>query len=395
MKIPKERQAQKSLRTYIKHVGNHAKHGMVKCTLLFLAFLLISSCTPPRETIKAGVIAPLTGDFASYGIAMRNGIEIAKDEINFKGGIQGRPVEVFFEDACLPKDSLTSADTLVNAKDVDFISGVFCIIGVNPIATVTEKANMSLMVTAAVPDSVLISGGYIFSTNVAIKNEASAQADFAIDNLHSKTAGVVFIDSDFGISFKNGFVKRFQERGGIVLLQDKIDFAGVDFRSQLTKVKEKNPDVLLAVHLGNQMGILLEQAKELGIKARIIGTYEAEDPAVLSIAKDSAEGFIISTHQSKDNPTKEWFVKEYERRFHDPPALVASNAYDALILQTRAYAHCNGDRVCIKEKLKSSLNYEGASGVFSILPDHTSDKAIMFKIVENGAFHSISILENH
>ena len=232
-----------------------------------------------ESTVKVGVVIPMTGDAAVYGEEIRRGLELASEDLG-----SDKP-EIIYEDACLANEAMKTAQKLVLADGVDMITGVFCIPSVNAITPLTKEKNMSVMMTASVPESLVDLNAHVFSPNSAIKDEAYAQAEYAFEKLGARTASIVWMNSDFGSSYSKNFQKRFVTLGGKVVSNEPLEFFGADYKSELSKAKSHNPDVLLAVHFGTQMGLILKQSQEIGLDARIIGTYESEDQFIIDSAK--------------------------------------------------------------------------------------------------------------
>ena len=149
-----------------------------------------------------------------------------------------------------------------------------------------------------------------------------------------------------------------------------------------------DPDVLLIIHFGSSLGNAIKQARELGITATMMGDYESEDPTVLEFAGDAAEGFIISSSQPKERSAAVVsFEKRYQEHYGEFPDVLAANGYDALQLQVRSYVACAGDTDCMAEKLATTKDYSGVSGVITINPsDHSTKKSTVFKVVKDGKF---------
>ncbi|MEK6964249.1 MAG: ABC transporter substrate-binding protein [Nanoarchaeota archaeon] len=353
-----------------------------------LLLFLVACTSQTTDKIKIGVVAPFTGDAGVYGEATEHAIKILRSELD---PALNQKLEIYYEDACLAKEAINSVQKLVDGNNVDLITGVFCIPSVNPIVTKTKPLQINVMMTAAVPDSILDLNGYVFSPNSAIKDEAFAQAEFAYNTLKARTASVLWMNSDFGLSYSKHFSERFTQLGGSILSNEPMEFFGVDYRTELTKVEGKNPDVLLAVHFGNQLGVVLKQAKELGISAKIIGTYEAEDPTILKIAGQGAEGlFLTSPVGNENNPVADRFRSQYQELYGQPPTTIAVMAYDALKLQIEAYQSCKGDKACMLDYLYKVKDYQGASGTFSISSQGTAKRTFVFKQVRNGVYTIIN-----
>ena len=356
------------------------KQLWVGLVTLVIIILVIISLIPKqdKDIIKVGIISPLTGDFGTYGEDVRKGVSIALEEEEFEN------VEVIYEDACLPKDAIKAINKLVNVDDIDLISGVFCIVSVEPILAMTNSTN--IMMVASVPDSFIGISENLFSSHFAIKDEAEAEARFAYNELGARKSAILYLNNAFGISYLNNFKSEFEKLGGSVVAQEALDIYSGDFRTPLTKIKSKGAEVTLVVHLGTELGLILKQAKELEINSDLIGTYEAEDVSVLSSAGVAAEGFWISSLEIKEQGKSASFNNLFISKYGESPTLVSRNAYDAIKLQINAFKECDGETNCINEHIRSVENYEGASGTFNISEGGTAVKNIIFKTVRDGKF---------
>jgi branched-chain amino acid transport system substrate-binding protein len=337
-----------------------------------------------QNMIKAGVITPLTGDMGIYGQDIRKGLELAKEDIYKE---TGREIELIYEDSCLPKETLTSTNKLINIDEINFITGGFCAIGVPVINTVTNPKKITNIIAASTADTAFNDGEYLFSTSLTAREEAYAQAEFVFKELNAETASIVYLNTDFGATYNNYFTKRFEELGGKIIDSEEVDIFSNDYKTTLTKIKANEPEALLVIHVGNQLAVLLKQIKELGIDSNLLGNYESEDINILSSAGKAAEGYMFSTTQTKEQTkTQKDFEKRFEEKYSEKPDFLAKSAYDGLMLQAKAYIDCDGEKECIKEKLLEVKDYKGASGDFSIGEDGTAIKQVNFKIVKDGKF---------
>lgn len=360
-------------------------YGAVIVLAVIVALFLIAN-VKSDDKVRVGVVIPLTGDASIYGEAIRNGMTLAQEDI------KDSKLEVIYEDACLAQDALKSGQKLVNIDGVDMISGVFCIVAVNGLIPVTKDKKIPIMMTAAVPESLVNQNAFVFSPNSAIRDEAYAQAEYAYNVLGARNASVLWMNSDFGDSYSKNFEKRFVELGGKVLTNEPLEFFGTDYKTDLTKVKDKSPDVLLAVHFGTQMGLILKQSKEVGLKSKIIGTYESEDQFIVDSAAGGAEGLILSTPVGgKRGSVYEDFTRRYYEKFNEEPPLVARMGYDSLMIEVNAYKSCNGaDKDCVVQKMTDLKNYDGASGIFDMSSDGTGKRTFIFKTVKNGTYVALN-----
>lgn len=346
--------------------------------------ILLAACAAAEDEIRLGATLPLTGDLASYGNLIKDGIELAVDDLKKNG----TGVKVFYEDVPVPGPAaLTAINKLVSQDKIQGLTGNFWNPAIPIMAPVIMRNKIPAFHTAAADDLILDSGDYIFSTNTKIKDEAFRLADHAWNELHAKTASVLFISTTFGDHFQKHFIQRFTELGGKVLFVDKTNLGDSDLRPSLLRVRGSNPDVFFAAYFGNNLGITLKQAREVGIRQPILGDYESEDPSVLETAGPAAEGLQFFVGEAEQgSPAAEAFRAKFKERFHYEPRILGANSYDATLILVNALVHCKGVPECTKDEIYRTKDYEGASGRFSIDAEGAAQKQFFLKTVESGAF---------
>lgn len=337
--------------------------------------------------ITFGALAPLTGPAAVLGENMRNGMELAREDAITKHSLNSFAIK--YEDACDGTSTTDAVTKLVNIDQVRVIASSFCIVGLDAVMPITEENKVIVFNTAANPEPML-GKQYVFSTNFTIRNDAARLAEYARGQ-GAERAGIIHFATSFGESYRDNFTDTFVKSGGVVTVSEGAGISQTDFRTSLTKIKATNPDVLVLVHFGASLGSAIKQARELGIAAPIIGDYESEDPTVLEYAGIAAEGFVISSSQpdAETNAVSD-FARRYEERYGKAPDVLATNAYDSVMLQADAYISCAGDTDCMKAELEKVANYDGVSGRVTINPeDHSVEKPNVFKVVRNGKFEMV------
>ncbi len=366
------------------------KKTIIGALVLIIIVASISLKTKNEESsdlknLKFGAIVPLTGQIAVLGERIRNGIELAREDVIQEYKLES--FEILYQNACDSKTSIDAARKLVNVDKVKIISSSFCLFGIEPIIPILEEDEVLLFNTAANPEEVL-NKKYVFSTNFTIRDDAYGLAEYAAEGLGAKTAAIIHLDTIFGESYKQNFENKFKEYGGELVESVGKSPDATDFRTDITKIKAKNPDVLIIIHFGSSLGNAIKQTRELGLQVPIMGDYESEDPTVITFAGEAAEGFIISSSQpEKESKEVVGFVEKYLERFGELPDVLAVNAYDAVRMQADAYIICNGDIECVVNKLESIKNYSGVSGSMTINPeDHSVEKPNVFKVVKDGEF---------
>jgi branched-chain amino acid transport system substrate-binding protein len=345
----------------------------------------INKTNKVEDKVVFGALTPLTGQVAVLGERMKNGMELAKEDVISRGIIKNFDMQ--YQDAFDAKSSTNAVQKLIYTDKVKVISSAFFIPAIEAVDPITEKEHVIMFNTAANPET-LLNRQFLFSTNVAIREDSYKMAEYAYNVLGARTASLIQLQTSFGESYKVNFTKRFEELGGKVLSSDAKSPDANDFRTEVARIKSMNPDVLLIAHFGSSLGNAVKQAREVGIKAPIMGDYESEDPTVLNLAGKAAEGMIISSSQP-ENATESIlnFQKRYKAKFGEEPDVLATNAYDAVMIQATAYAACNGDTTCMAKEISSTSNYVGVSGNITVdAKDHSVSKPTMFKIVKDGKF---------
>ena len=337
--------------------------------------------------IKIGVIAPLTGNFGLIGERMRNGFELAKEDILKDGEVSS--LDLVYEDACQPKEAVSVARKLIQADHVNILGGSFCVVGFVPVVPIFEQAKIITFNTAPNPDSVL-GKKYVISTNTSIREKAAQIALYAHNNLKAKTAALIYYNTPLGKDYDKYFTQNFEKAGGKVISSEITLVDATDFRTPLAKLKSLNPDLIFVVQLAKPLGILLKQAQELGITSILMGNSSNEDPTVLSAAGTASEGFVIQSDEPFPKTDKiNDFTKRFEKKFGQKPDVFAANGYDALQLQVEAYSKCKGDTECMLKEFHNTIDYPGVSGNITIKEDGSASKPTIFKVVKNGKFVEI------
>src|ERR1700756_2241068 len=243
-----------------------------------LAIALLSGAAR-AETIKIGVNEPLTGAFAASGTYVVNGAKIAADEINAKGGILGKQIELVIEDnKSNPTEAAAVAEKLITRDKVPVIMGAW---GSSLTLAVMPKLmeyETPMVVETSSSSKITTSGNpYIFRISPTSEMEAKAFAPM-VKTLGIKKADLLGTNNDFGLGAMQEFSKMLKAAGAEVGVQETMDPKAVDFSAQLAKIKASGGDTLFVTSDVSQVTVILKQAKEQQIKAHIITTGGSVSP---------------------------------------------------------------------------------------------------------------------
>jgi len=332
--------------------------------IIFLQFSLTGNAVKEQETIKIGVMIPLTGNLGNFGQNWMTAIEIAVDEINNNGGINGKKVEMIYEDSkCDPKESVTIVTKLINIDKVPVIIGDVCSGSTLSAAPIAESNKVVLISPGASSPKITNAGDYIFRDYPSDSYQGKFSAELAYDRLGKRNAAVLSPINDYSLGVKDVFENRFIELGGNIVLEETYNEGTKDLRSQITKIKQTNPDVIFLTAYPDELVIAIKEINELGIKSQILGTETMDDPNIPNKVGDAAEGVIYSKPYS---PLTDDFKKAMRENLGNDEIIAgAPNAYDAVKIIANILKKVGPDGEEIKNELYKVKNYQGISGKIS------------------------------
>ncbi len=321
--------------------------------------------------ITIGFVGPLTGDAAAYGEPSKNGVEIAVKEINAAGGINGRQVNVVYEDGkCDGQGAASAAQKLVNSDKVKMIVASECSGGVFGLAPVIKQANVAVIATLATNPKVAGLSEYIVRNAPNDAKRGVMLADYAKKSGYKKVA-VIAEQTDYAQGIKSTFVDQAKKDGLEIVASEDFVTNTADFRSILTKIKQTNPDVLLIdPQTGAAAVRVAEQARQIGIKAPFIGS-EFNGPEV-SGAGAATEGFVVAVAPGlAAGKEGDAFLAAYKAAYGVEPsyAYYAGASYDATKLFAQAIASVGEDATKVKDYLHNLGSYTGTIGNYSFGAD--------------------------
>jgi len=324
--------------------------------LLFFSILLLAGCaqTADQDTIKLGVILPLTGEAASYGNAGRSGVDLAIKEVNDAGGINGRMLEAIYEDDACTKQSVSAIQSLMDVKSVDAILGFVCSSAAGPAVPVAQENKMPVVIIAASAPA-LTAGDYIFRIYPSDSLQGKYQAEYLYNDLGKRKVAIVYVKNDWGQGLHDVFVQRFEELGGKVVADESVLQDQTDMRTVIMKVKASDPDAIVAPLYVVTGLAFVKQAKDAGIDVPMIGGDSFGTPDFYS--KPEADGMMFTT---ANIATPDDFKKTIEDR-GGTMNIITPLGYDAV----KIYAQVMREAGTEKSAVKDALSKGAFSGISS------------------------------
>lgn len=327
------------------------------------------------ETVTIGFMGPLSGDAALYGESIRRGVELAQQEID-------APIEIIYEDSkCTGKDAVSAINKLITADNVQAIIGEACSGATLAAAPIAEQNQVVLISGASTSPDITDAGDYIFRTIPSDALQGRFSADLVYGDGH-RTLAVLYTNEEYGLGFQRVLTERFAELGGEVVAVETMERGSVDARTQLTKIRDADPDALFVIANSPDSGVAaLQQAQELGIGAALYGPEAFNTEEILNSAGEAMEGMKIVSVSTGTSAFKE----RHEQAHGQGPGPFAAQGYDAY--QALAMAVNQGATTGreIKDTLYDVL-FEGASGSISF--DGNGDVSGNYDVyvAQDGAF---------
>ncbi len=310
---------------------------VVEVVALAMAGLLVfTGCgEKSADSIKIGAIGPLSGPVAVYGVDCKNGIELAVEEINAAGGINGKKIEIVSEDdEGNPEKSVNAYKKIVTKDKAKFIVGSLtsgCTMAIAPLA---QAQKVVLIAPAATAPAITDAGDYVFRACFIDPFQGTVGAKFAAETLGSKKAAILYdIGNDYSVGLTDNFVKTFEAAGNSIVAKESYSTGDKDFNAQLTKIKNSNPDVVYLPDYYGTVALIAKQLRAQGINTPIVGA-DGWDGLTDNAGDEVLNGFY-SNHYAADSTegAVKKFVDSYkEKNDGKTPTAFAALGYDAVYM---------------------------------------------------------------
>lgn len=335
------------------------------------------------DNIKVGVYVDLSGATSSFGKSTKNGIELATEEINNNGGVNGKKLQLVIEDdQGRPEQAKTVVSKLINQDKVQVVLGEVASTNSLAAAPVAQEAKIPMITPSSTNPKVTQIGDYIFRVCFKDDFQGSSMAKFAATNLKAKTAAIFGdVNSDYSKGLTKYFTDEFEKLGGKIIDKQAYTQNDADFKSQLTNMRAKNPDVIYVPGYYGEVGIIVKQARELGMEMPFLGGDGWDSPDLWDLGGDSLKNAYITNHYSVDDPAEniQKFVKAYQAKFAGrTPDSLAALAYDATYLLADSLKRAeSADPTKLRDAIAATKEFVGVTGTISINDSRDADKSLV------------------
>ena len=348
------------------------------------------------DTIKIGANIEMTGGSASFGKSAQNGIKLAIDAENAKGGVLGKKLELVVADNKSEAAEATNAMQKLIAQDK-----VIAVIGPNlsSASIAATSINTSAKVLAITPmgtnpnvtvDKDGKTKDFMFRACFIDPFQGTVMATFAKDKVNAKNVAILVDNSsDYAKGLAQFFKEAFTKGGGKIVAEESYLQKDTDFKATLTKIKASNPDMIYVPGYYQEVGMIVKQAREMGLNVPMAGGDGWDSAKLPEIAgKAALNNTYFSSLYSPDDDSKlnKDFVAAYQKAYNEKPDVFAALAYDSALLVINAIKSANAlDTVKIKDAMAKTAGFSGVSGNVTFNEQHNPVKSAVIIEYKDGA----------
>ncbi len=376
------------------------KKSLKVLTSALVSTLVLAGCAAgggdsKGNTVKIGLNYELSGPVSTYGTSLVNGIEFAVKEINAKGGVLGKQIELIkVDNKSLGEEAANVSSRLATRDKVVAILGPATSGNVKAALPPAEENKVPLISASSTADDVTVDSNgkvreYVFKTCFSDSFQGVTMANFAAKELgHLKTAILRDNTSDYSLGLTKAYKETYAGLGGKIVAEEAYQAKDTDFKTLLTTIKASNPDVLFVPGYYEEVGLIIKQARELGLNVPVLGADGFDSPKLLEIAgADNLNGTYYSNHytSSDTSPDVVAFRKAFNAEFKSDPDAFNALGYDMAYMVMDALERAGEvDREKLKTALAETKNFDGITGNLTIDSFHNPIKAVTILEVKDG-----------
>jgi len=342
------------------------------------------TATPAAQAsaILIGEYGSMTGATATFGTSSHDGVMLAVEEINAKGGVLGMQIKIILEDdQSKAEEAVNAVQKLINRDHVVGIIGEVASKRSLAAGGVCQKYKVPMLSPASTNPDVTKTGDYIFRTCFTDDFQGLVCGQFAVKKGWKKVAVLTDVQNDYSKGLSKFFKQAYEKQGQIVA-DESYREGDKDFKAQLTKIKGTNPDAVFLPGYYTDVGLIVRQARDLGITVPFFGGDGWDSAETLALG-EIVNGCFYSNHYSSDDPSPavQAFIKAYQAKYNQIPDAMAILGYDAARVMADAIQRAGkAEPAAIRDALAKTKDFPGASGTITIDENRNARKPI--RIVE-------------
>jgi branched-chain amino acid transport system substrate-binding protein len=346
------------------------------------------------DVIVIGHVGSLTGNEATFGDSTDKGIQLAVEDVNARGGVQGRRVKLItLDNQGKPEESVTVATRLAVDEKASVLLGEVASSRSIAMAAVADERGVPMISPSSTNPAVTKENGkvrpYVFRVCFIDPFQGTVMARFARETLKlSKVAVLRDVKNAYSVGLSDIFLAKFKELGGAIVDDQSYKAGDQDFKAQLTAIKGKKPEGIYVPGYYTDVALIARQARELGLRQPLMGGDGWDSAKLFEIGGKAMDGCYYSNHYSPDDPSPriQEFVARYKAKFGAVPDSLAAQGYDAAQVAIDAMGRAKSlTGAAIRDAIAATKDFPGVTGVITIDADHNAVKPAVVLAIQNGA----------
>lgn len=361
--------------------------------LTLYSCLVMFGCVQNDTDLRIGALLALTGNAANYGISLRQGIDMAVDDINSNGGINGKKIKIIYEDS--QGDATTGLSGFRKLATINKVSVVIGSISSVVLATapVADEEEVIFVNSSAISPKICDkAGGYLFSVMVSGAQEAEFMAFDFVKKHGKQPIAVLYSNNSSGVDTKEAFVQELANAGGNLVLSQGYELGSTDFRTELAKIYESGARAIyLIAFSSNEFATVLRQAKEMGLDIQWYSYSGFETRETLELAVDAAEGvFYTYPDYSSVNERMTDFQDAYQLKHGTWADIYTVTSYDAVWFIAESIKKYGSNVSDLRTGMREDSSFVGISGPLRFEDNQCVIRPLIWKTVKNGLYSPVN-----
>jgi branched-chain amino acid transport system substrate-binding protein len=356
-------------------------------------FLAVACSKKESSEILIGHVASLTGSEATFGQSTDNGIKLAFDELNKAGGVKGKKLVLkTLDDQGKPEEAQVAATRLIVNEKVQLLIGEVASSRSLAMGPVAEKNKIPMISTASTNPKVTLdqSGNtlkYVFRVCFIDPFQGTVMAKFARENMKiSKVAVLRDVGNAYSVGLADFFEDTFKKMGGEIVTDQSFKAGDQDFKAQLTKIRETNPEAIYVPAYYTDVGLISRQVRELGMKVPLMGGDGWDSEELYKISQGALNGSFFSNHYTTESPDErvKSFIEKYKAAYGSVPDALAALGYDAALVGADAMNRAKDlSGPAIADALAATKDFKAVTGSITLNEQHNAVKSAVVIAVDN------------
>jgi len=340
---------------------------------------IFSGCTKKTDEILVGEYGSLTGSEATFGLSTNKGIRLAIDEANARGGVKGKKIKLItLDDQGKESEAAQAITRLITQNNVVAVLGEVASGRSKAAAPIAQQHKVPMITPSSTNPKVTQIGDYIFRVCFIDPFQGYVMAKFMTEHLKFKKAAILRdVKSEYSVGLADVFAAELKKMGGEVLADVSYQAGDLDFKSQLTNIKSLNPEAIFIPGYYTDVGLIAQQARQLGIKVPFLGGDGWDSPKLTEIGKDAVNGSYFSNHYTTEStdPKVVEFITKFKAKYNETPDGFAALGYDAALVLIGAMERTNEiTSQQIRDELAKTKDVAGVTGKISLNEERNAVK---------------------